>query len=86
MTSYFLFTPNFSHAHNACYEDCMKLGLQLVRQGKYELLKVARVRGGEKLAMIIFDIAEDGCTQARSRRTVPSQKLQKLLLDSPLEI
>jgi len=64
----------------------MKLGLQLVRQGKYELLKVARVRGGEKLAMIIFDITEDGCTQTRSRRTVPRQKLQKLFLDSPLEI
>ena len=86
MTNYFLFTPNFSHAHNACYEDCMKLGLELVRQGKYDLLKVARVRGGEKLAMIIFDITEDGCTQVRSRRTVPRQKLQKLFLDSPLEI
>ena len=85
MTSYFLFTPNFSHAHNACYDDCMKLGLQLVRQGKYELLKVARVRGGEREAVVIFDITTELVMQTRGVRIVSSRTLQKLSEDSPLE-
>jgi len=85
MTSYFLFTPNFNHAFNGSYTQCMGLSDRLIRQGTYDHLKVARARAGEERASIIFDITPETTKQALGIRGVSSRALKKLCSASPLE-
>ena len=83
-TSYFLFTPNLTHACNHCYEDCIALGKKLTECGEHELLILARARAGEPHAISCFEITASGFKQTRGLRAEDLQKLSKLSKSSPL--
>ena len=86
MTSYFLFTPNLSHAFIGSYTQCLHLARELIADGSYELLKVARSRAGENQAIVIYDISAESTRQTRGVRGVDRRKLQKTSKLAPLVI
>ena len=83
MTSYFLFTPNFSNAFNGSYAQCLQLATQLTNDGTHELLKMARARAGETDATIIFDITAYSSKQTKGVRSTSRHTLQKTSKESP---
>lgn len=83
-TSYFLFTPNLSHACNGSYGYCMALAEKLTECGEHELLILARARAGEPHAISCYEITPSGFKQTRGLRAEHRKKLLKLLKSSPL--
>ena len=82
--SYFLFTPNLSHAFNGSYQSCMGLAEQLTRCGEHELLIIARARTGEAHAISCYEITSSGFKQTRGLRAERQKKLSRLSKSSPL--
>ena len=83
MVTYFLFTPDLSYVTSGSYGDCVALGDHYTLSNGFPLLKIARARGGEPDATIIFDVSEDSRRQSRAGRRVSRQKLVQASKNSP---
>ena len=83
MVTYFLFTPDLSCVTTGSYSDCVALGDRFTLRDTFPLLKIARARGGEPDATIIFDVSEDSRRQSRAGRRISRQKLVQASKHSP---
>jgi hypothetical protein len=83
MVTYFLFTPDLSCVTTGSYSDCVALGDRFTLSNAFPLLKIARARGGEPDATIIFDVSEDSRRQSTAGRRVSRQKLVQASKHSP---
>jgi hypothetical protein len=83
MVTYFLFTPDLSYVTSGSYGDCVALGDHFTLRDTFPLLKIARARGGEPDATIIFDVSEDSRRQSRAGRRISRQKLVQASKHSP---
>ena len=83
MVTYYLFTPDLSHVTSGSYGDCVALGDHYTLSNAFPLLKIARARGGEPDATIIFDVSEDSRRQSRAGRRISRQKLVQASKHSP---
>ena len=83
-TSYFLFTPNLSHACNGSYGYCMALAEKLTEHDEHELLILTRARAGELHAISCYEITASGFKQTRGLRAERQKKLSRLSKSSSL--
>ena len=86
MHSYFLFPPDLSNGFRGSYSECINFGDVLVQNHGYSLLKIARARGGETDARIIFDITAESHKQVSGFRSIKRQKLSSICKQRPFDI
>ena len=86
MVTYFLFTPDLSYVTSGSYGDCVALGDRFTLRDTFPLLKIARARGGEPDATIIFDVSEDSRRQSRAGRRISRQKLVQASKQRPFPL
>jgi hypothetical protein len=84
MISFCLFTPDLTKAFNGSYSQCVALGGEITAQSEHELLKVARVRPGEREALVVTEITSERVKQTSPVRTVCAKTLRSLCRSSPL--